>query len=848
MRLPVRHLAGNVVWTVHGSAWAVWRITGSEHQALVTRRSKVRQLGAVEGLVKQLRGEAMLLSLCPHIDPLTVAEQMTDGVDLDASPRYVQMVQRVLDQLDGLDLTGRTDWLAVPLPDSWSGAVRGAVSAAGADVALQLGLLPTPVSAREEVRRLEQAERLATSWPTGVALRPAREAEILWMYGHAARRGRGDPALPSAPQPRRGRGRSTAALGEALLEEGGQPADYEQDAEPEDRWAGPFGRRWLRVETEWGASYQAMLALSEMPDTFQFPGSEYLTSLDRYDFPVDWVCRLKVTSGASAEAKTRRQAREVSSQHEEYEGEAAGPPAALEKAAGGLDEYRERLTSSRTEVEVQARVALCTWGTSPAEAEERAQVLTSEFAASEYQLSRPRGEQESLWYGMLPGARTPRVMAEYGQFLTARDFAMSGPLTSTALGDGAGPLLGLQTTSGGARPVLCDWASAPRKRASASAAFIGELGAGKTVAMKTAVHSVLAAGRRAGVSGSRGRAVIVDRTERQEWAAFARACPGTTQVIEIDEGAAISLDPLRTFRDPKEARRRTRSFLSLLLGLPSRSEQGSALSEAIDTVLARPEPSLRALREELTAQGKAGDTAARTVGRLLTDVAGTDLAQVLFDPSLPVVEADRADSVVFCTWALSLPTPEEVKAGPEHLEAEKAFGRAVMYLVAALCRQICITNRREFCVAVWDECWWLTSSAEGLELLLEIVRDGRKHSAAAFVGSHDGDDIGPSDSPKGVIVRGLFRRKFLFRHSDETLARRGLAFLGLNPEDPDLLETVTSGLSPLDLPPEEAEARAGECLHQDLAARIGAMKILIPLDPDIEPHMRSEPDDYATAV
>lgn len=185
MQIPVRHLSGNVLWTVHGQVWAIWRVV-EDGQAHVSRRAKMQRLAVVESLVKALRGEGMLLSLCPQVNPATVVERMIAGVDIDASPRYEQVAHRTLDQLEQLELTGRTDWLAVPLPTTRRQAVANAISAARADVALQLGLLPAAISVGEELQRLAQAADLAASWPSQLRLRPADEAEILWIYGHAS--------------------------------------------------------------------------------------------------------------------------------------------------------------------------------------------------------------------------------------------------------------------------------------------------------------------------------------------------------------------------------------------------------------------------------------------------------------------------------------------------------------------------------------------------------------------------------------------------------------------------------------------------------------------------------------
>ncbi|MFG3533047.1 ATP-binding protein [Streptomyces sp. NPDC047917] len=866
MRMPIRHVAGNVMWTVHGQVWAVYQVAGAD-AVHTSRRAKEQRLGQLEALVKALRGESMLLSLCPAVDPASVVAKMTEGIDLVASPRYRQATGVLRGQLEQLELTGRTDWLAVPLPMTRGESAREVFAAARADVALQLGLLPRPVSAREEDERLAQAQRMASVWPSAIALRPATTAEVLWIYGHSARRGVLEPVLPDGAGPRmRGRGRGAAALGQVVLAEGGNLLDEEQVSGSGDggygragkragrRKAGranPFARRWLEVTTEWGPSYQVMLALSEMPDQFVFPGSEYLSSLDAFSFPVDWVVRLSVSSGTEAEAKTRRQARELANQYSEYDGETAGVPASIDKAVGSLDEYRERLTASQTEVEVRAMTALCVWGGTPEEAERRAGELAGHFAGNEYTFTRPRGEQENLWHGMLPGTRTPQVMAQYAQYLVARDFAMAGPFTGSGLGDATGPLFGLQLAGGGVRPVLTDWTRGPRENTSATAAFIGELGAGKTTAMKSAVYSVLAAGRRVRGGTRRGRAVIVDRTPRQEWLRYAQACPGETECITIDDQAAVSLDPLRIFTG-REAQRFTESFLTLLLGLAPMSDEGIALSEAVEAVLAEPHPSMRVLVEELTNRGASGDTHSAMAARRLSAVRRKDLARAIFDESLPVVRGSAADTLVFSVSSLALPTKSELRGSGDRLdkmEFEKIFGRAVMYLIAALSRKVAYADLDEFALVVWDECWWLTSSPEGLALALELVKDGRKHNAGALFGGHDEDDIGPSDNENGQILRGLIPRKFVFRHTDANLARRALRFLGCNPDDEDLLTLVTTGLSPNspELSDEERAARAGECLHRDLTGRIGAMQVTLPADEQAVAHIHSQPMQSAAA-
>ncbi|MFE4873466.1 ATP-binding protein [Streptomyces sp. NPDC056682] len=847
MRLPIRHVEGNLIFTTQGVCWAVWRVAAANYSH-APATAKKRRLKSLESLVKSLTGEPMLLSLCPQVDPVAVVRQMVADVDLAKSPRYERLGHAVLDQLESMELTGRTDWLAVPLPAlSRKDAVVSVFSAAKAEFDLQLGLLPAPIRAEEVARRTEQAARMHAQWPSGVSMRPATEAEILWIYGHSARRGLAEPFLPDGTeQTMRGRGRNCAALGELVLGEGGTHLDGTRP-----RAGNPFQRRFLEVTSPWGTSHQALLALSEMPEAFALPGAAYLQQLDDLAYPVDWAARLVITPGTTAEAKTRRRARHLKSQAVEYEGDPAGPPASIAQYQADNNEFRERVTANRREVEIRAMVTLAVWGNSPDDAQARAASLESDFGATDYTFARPVGEQASLWQAMLPGCRTPRVMLGYAQYLLARDFAMAMPWCGSALGDEKGGLFGLQIASGGARPVLIDPARGPRENASASMGFLGELGAGKSFAMKSACYNVLARGHRPGAPRSRGRAVIVDRTKDEEWVRFAQACPGTTQVIRIDQSAEVSLDPLRLFvhDSPQAAARFTESFLTLLLGVRPMDLEGVALSEAVQAVLESPVPSMRALVDELTARG-AEDPAARTLARKLKAVARKDLARVVFDESLPIVDTARADAVVFAVNSLQLPKKAELSSEHriERLEFEKVLGRALMYLIAAVARETVMKSKDEFGVAVFDECWWLTSSDEGLELLLELIRDGRKHNAAAYLGSHDPYDIGPAGSEKGAIIRGLIPHRLLFRQTTRQLAARGLEFLGVDATDADLLDLVTSGLSPIDLPDEEKLVRAGECLYRDLASRIGLMKVLIPADEAVMKVIHTTPSDYRTAA
>lgn len=828
MRVPIRHLAGNLLWSTSGTVWGVWRVRPVAYSH-ASPRVRADLHSGTTAVLKRLSGEPMLLSLCAQQDAAEIVERMIDGVDLDGCPQWLEVADAALDWLELLDIAERTHWLALPLGSERSSlGLRTVADSALSTLTDALGLPPPSVTAADLAAYKARAASLESQLSTDPAMRPATPAEILWIYAHSLRRGLPEPLLSDAAGSAAGgsrlvsgvlRGPSLAHFGQVRITEGGRPPHAASDGgRPQPWWrsvqgTSPLRRRWLQVESERGTSYQAFLALAEMPAMFTLPGSEYLADLDGFDFPVDYTCRLKVISSAEAESRSRRKARELTAQVEEYDGETAGIPQSLIDAASDLDDERARLQSSTTEVEIQSTTVMCVWAATPEECEERAEIVRAALSAAEYQMVRPTGSQRSLFTAMLPGTPGSAVLNEFRQYQLAADFAMAMPWAGSDVGDPTGMLLGVSLDDGTARPVLLDPAKAPRQDASASLGAVGELGAGKSVLLKTVQIGLLDRG---------GRVIAVDRTPMGEWVHFAEhAAPGRHQIIRADEQAALTLDPLRVFPS-QVAARYAKSYLTLQLGVPPMSPGGLALAQAVDAVAASSRPHMRGVIDELKAiAGRESGTRraehADELADLLHVVSADPLAQMIFG-DMPPLRLD-GDFCVFHTAGLTLPK-KEVFTSEYHMRRqplETLIGRSVLYVIAAAAREVAFADPAQFVGLAFDECYWLTNSTEGQDLVLEIVRDGRKHAAGALLGSHDPEDFGTD------TIRGLLSNRFLLRHRDSHLAARGLEFLNLDPDDDGLIELVTADLSPVKDPD-----RKGEALFLDTRRRTGRIKILIP--------------------
>ena len=801
MKPPARAIVGNLVWSVDGGVWGVWQVSPFPH-AHTAPADKLAVHSRLRGLLISLPPAAMLLSVCERLDPVGVVTDMAAGVDIETQDTWVDVCAATGDWLSEAALYKRRYYVAAELPSArrpWLELLRGAAG----EVNGAFGIGPSPVKGDELEARRRQAREIETRLASNVSVTPAGAGEICWLYARALRREAGEPALDEVWEPA-GTGSGSrprgvlAQLTDAIVKEGGYKGDPDR----------PRHRRYVRIDGPGGTSYQTVLAMADMPHYFAYPngGGEWLFYADHVGFPVDWCVRVKAVGNADAQAKVRRKHRDLVGQVDEYDGEVTGAPPQLAAAIQAIDDERAQLGANPMEPELQVTILMSIAAPSLAELEDKAAGLVSMFEPQEYGLARPTGGQAALLRSMLPGTAVAPACHDYTQFMLTRDLAAGSPFCGPEVGDPTGLLLGLSLDGGTGTPVLFDPAFGPRANASPSLAAVGRLGSGKSFFLKRLCWDTVARG---------GQVVTIDRTRSGEYVRFASTVAGGVQVVRLEAGADVCLDPMRSFAGSDRSTV-SLGFLSLLAGCSPHSDEGAALAEAVDTIVDRPGATLSDVVDELDRMGdnpSQPDPAARALVRRLAHYRRSATGQLAFGRGSPL--SLDADFIVF--WAPNLALPDREMLASEHrsrmMLPEQVLGQALLYLVAAVGRRVVFNDPRRFAAALYDEAWALLASPYGQNLLIEGVRDGRKHNGAIWLASQHPNDFAVSE------LADLLGSRFVFRQARQAIPA-ALGFLGAA-DSADAAATLEHGLG------------NGQCLYRDVRERIGLIQVLPPALPEV---------------
>jgi hypothetical protein len=176
-------------------------------------------------------------------------------------------------------------------------------------------------------------------------------------------------------------------------------------------------------------------------------------------------------------------------------------------------------------------------------------------------------------------------------------------------------------------------------------------------------------------------------------------------------------------------------------------------------------------------------------------------------------------------WAPNIALPDRETLENQHrartMLPEEVLGQALLYVVAAVGRRVVFEDPHRFGAALYDEAWALLASPFGRKLLVEGVRDGRKHNGAIWLASQLASDFEISE------LLDLLGARFVFDQSHGAIPA-ALRFLGVRGSS-DASAGLAGGL------------REGQCLYRDVRSRIGLVQVLPPALADVRPAFDTTP-------
>ena len=677
LRPPISFVYGNCVFASGlNDPWAAFAVQTASYEWL-SEEAKRSRLLALLGALDAIEADVQIVRVAKPWDVdgylADLEETAAPGAHGSARERYLAEHAQRLEQVRGAepslfllvslrdperDVASYVSRAVERHPREWFQSLRGALFAREGGVLKASELESVRVRADRAHARLEDF----------LSVRPARGVELQWLVRRAFCRGLGEPVLDGLHEPR--------ALvfernGEALL------APLEGDV---TRWMDGYVEhrgRSLRIESELGESWQALLVLGALPEQASFPGARVelmFAPVESLPFDVDLSLNARFLPNELALRVARRRVQDADQiARAESDGEQGVSDLGYQRTQEARDLLAYLQASSRPPL-LKATLAIAIGAGSEQELSERVELCRRAYG--EIRLHRPLGDQLELFLQHLPAQRT-RV-AGYEDTLTLEQVAAAMPTATHAVGSRRGYYLG-HTLSGSRHAVRLNLREGSESDRNTTILSVGALGSGKTTLAQKLKYEAFLGG---------ARVIDCDPKGDHRFHLLEEVAPHTeTIALRPDPALRGMLDPLRVA--PEHLRHdATVSFLCDLL--PGRADPSweTAILGGVDRVLGR---SRQPTCLEVVRALASGDEVDRQVAKTLEIYARSGLTQLGFaDPSTKLAPVGQAQ--VTYLPIRDLPGPEPGTPRSEYTQAERV-GQQIVRLIAMFATHLMSSER-----------------------------------------------------------------------------------------------------------------------------------------------------------
>lgn len=540
-------------------------------------------------------------------------------------------------------------------------------------------------------------------------------------------------------------------------------------------------------------SYQTFLALTNIPDTYDYPGMEWIYMLQQYNMQAEMCIHIKAIDNREAQRKLDGQKREIQSQMEHIVNANAKVPEDLAEGMAYAEAMETELKTLRDPL-LRVAATICIASDDREELECRVTTIKNEYEELNFIVERPLADQMNLYFQCMPTVGC--IVTDYILPITPLTLA-SGVIGAThELGDKKGPYIG--TTGVERKSVFLELGLACLRNMSASATFYGNLGVGKSFNANLLMLLTVLYG---------GYGLIFDpKAERSHWETDLKMLKGmiTTVTLSSDPRNKGKLDPYNLYRDDhKAADELAVNILAELLKISPTSTEYTAILEAQRIMQDSEMPSMRKLMEVLGNFPETDELQldARHLSRRLKLQADAGMAQLLFgDGTEDAISLDNRLNILQID-NLKLPSPETPK---EDYTAEETLSTVLMATISNFAKRFAMIKRPVFKLVLFDESWMLGKTTEGVKLYDFLTRMGRSLYCGCIFNGHSVLDL-PTEG-----IRNTISYKFCFKTTNDAEAARMCEYMGL-----EVTERNKETLKALG---------NGECLFQDLDGHVGVLK------------------------
>jgi hypothetical protein len=796
VRAPLTFVYGHCIFARGlDDPWAAFRIESSSYAWCADSEKRARMLALV-GAIEAVEADIQIVRVSRPWELDRYRRELLGEPQGRAGAAPSAQLQQFLDeQLRGLgevgvarplafmivslreperDLASHLSQAIAQHPREWLGGLRRGLSMRDSRM----------ITVHELERVRVRADELHARLAGYLEVRPASGVELQWLVRRAFCRGLGEPVIDGLHEPR-------ALLfernGSALL------APLEGDIL---RWSDSFVEhrdRCLRIESELGSSWQALLVLGALPERTEFPGARaelMFAPPESLPFAVDLSLNARFLPNELALRIARRRIQDADQiLRAESDGEQGVSDRGYERTQEARDLLAYLQAPSRPPL-LRATLTVAVGADSERELERRVEMCRRAYG--EIRLHRPLGDQLELFVQHLPAQRT-RV-AGYDDTLTTEQVAAMMPAATHAVGSRAGFYLGY-TLSGSRQPVLFNLREGSDSDRNTAILCVGALGSGKTtLAQKLKLEGFLQG----------ARVIDCDPKGDHRFHLLEQVAPHVESVtLRPDPALRGMLDPLRV-APPHLRQDAAISFLRDLLPLRADAAWETAVVGAVDRVLRRArEPTCAEVVQALSD----GDATDVQVAKALEVYARSGLTQLGFAEAGHALAPVGRSQVTYMPIR-DLPAPQPGVPRSEYSQAERV-GEQIVRLIAMFAMQLMGAERRRLKLFSFDEGWRLLGDPVGRTLLSSLQRMGRSELAVPIISTQLVNDalVGEHES-----IENLLGATFVFGMRSEAEAARALSLLGLDAADRRLRQSLLA-------------YEAGRCLFRDHRGRVEAIQI-----------------------